>query len=391
MTPRTGGLSRDPKVLITGLWMVPSCGGMPKTIEAFRRALDAGVVSFTDSAQLAGEGSAVQGAIHVRTRRDPLGRFYSWAPAHRRVQADERAMRCDLISCHTLFRYHVHWVRSWVKRRNLPYWVVPHGCLDPYVFSYRGWQKSMWMRLVGRRHLREAKAVIFSTRREKEKASCFLSRDNGRVVYWPVTNLAPSPEARHAARAAWRRELGATEKDRLLVYLGRLHSMKRPAETIEAFLKANPTQSHLVLAGPNGDLTNGTLQVLAGGDRRVHVVGPVWGTRKDTLLAAADGFVSLSIRENFGHSAAEAMKVGLPLILSPGNDLTGELEEVDCGWFLLDEKQTTATDAFQAFDRAEQSELDCKGGAGRAWADRELAFERFANVLKQLAFESIRR
>lgn len=382
---------RSPNVLLSGLWMVPSMGGMPKTIELFRRVLDAKVVSFTNGKMLDDEGSAVRGAEHIRTGLDFRGRFYSWAPKSARLAADKLASQAELISCHTLYRYHVHWVRHWVAKRNIPYWVVPHGCLDPYVFSYRAWQKKPWMWAIGRRHLREASAIIFSTRREKEKAAPYLSADNGRVIYWPVTNQAPGDDQRAAARSAWRNELGCGSSARLILFLGRLHSMKRPAETISAFLQAQAAHTHLVLAGPDGDLTSAQLRDHASGSPNVHLLGPIWGERKDSLLAAVDGFVSLSIRENFGHSAAEAMRSGVPVLLSPGNDLVGEIYQEDCGWMLPDETPDAAAQAFREFDRAPIEVLRERAAKGKAWAVRELGFDTFAARLQALAHETIER
>ncbi|MBE2205411.1 MAG: glycosyltransferase [Chthoniobacterales bacterium] len=364
---------------------------MPKTVELFRQALDASVVSFTDGDLLDREGSAVVGAEHVRMDAGLRGRLYSWAPALARARADSLLREADLVSCHSLFRYHVHWVRNWVRRKHIPYWVVPHGCLDPYVFSYRAWQKKPWMRWMGIPFLREASAVIFSTRREMEKAAPFLSRDNGRVIPWPVTNASlPEPE-RLAARAEWRKELRVGPRQRLLVFLGRLHSMKRPLETIRSFLKAAPARTSLVLAGPDGDLAREELMVLSSGHANIHVIGPVWGARKESLLAAADGFLSLSRRENFGHSAAEAMKVGLPVILSPGNDLAWEIKSLDCGWMLADDDEATAVAAIQAFDHTEDASLTAMGNAGKAWAESHLTFEKFVAALHDLRAESLSR
>lgn len=378
-----------PRVLLAGLWMVPSMGGMARTIELFRLALNAPVVSFTDGAMLDREGTAVQGAEHVRMDAGWRGHLYSWAPASARRNADALLEGIDLVSCHTMFRYHVHWVRHWARRKQIPYWVVPHGCLDPYVFTYRGWQKIPWMWMIGRRHLREAAAVIFSTRREMEKAASHLSGNNGRIIYWPVTNELLPARARAEARAQWRADLRMDMGQRLLVFLGRLHSMKRPAETISCFLRAAPEHTHLVIAGPEGDCTRNGLQRLAGGNSRIHFAGPVWDGRKDALLAAADGFISLSHRENFGHSAAEALKVGLPVILSPGNDLAGELTAVDCGWLLPDDDDSTAVAAIRAFDRADEGALAVMGAAGREWAERELSFVKFAESLRRLSAECV--
>ena len=380
---------RPPRVLLTGVWMVPSSGGAVKTIERFRRALDASVVSFTDSQELDEEGSGVPGAVHVRTGPGLLGSKFSWAPASARREADALAANADLISCHGTFRYHVLWMRKWAKRRGLPYWVVPHGILDPYVFTYRVAQKRLFLALIGKRHLREAAHIIFSTRRERDKAAAVYSGPNTRVVPWPVEPIEVAGQAEIRARV--RAELGIGPADPVLVYLGRMHAMKRPLETIEAAALAGIPGLRLVIIGPEEGVTRAQCEAKAAalGFRGLHLAGAVFGRRKEELLLAADGFISLSIRENFGHAAAEAMSANLPVILSPGNDLVGELTDVRCGWFMNDERPETISGALREFAVAGSEARMDMGRAGRQWVCRELSFDQFRSRLQELAREAL--
>lgn len=385
-TGERAAATRNPRALLAGISMTPSCGGMAKTIEAFRRALDASVVSFTDGAQLDREGTAVKGAEHVRTARGLLGRQYHWAPERELARADALARKADFISCHVLYRYHVNWTRRWAQRRGLPYWVVPHGCLDPYVFTYRSLLKRTWVALLGRMHLREARLVIFATRNERKKASGFLSRDNAAIVHWPVA--VPEIGIAHPAALDLRASLGVGPGERLLLAVGRLHPMKRMRETVQAFLAAGRPNLHLAIAGPEEGTTYAELRALAGEHPHVHLLGPVWAARRDALYAAADGFVSLSIRENFGHAVAEALAVGIPVILSPGNDLAGEFTERSVGWMLPDDSPATAARAMAEFAEAPREALASLGACGRAWVAEELSFERFQRRLAAFAQET---
>ena len=120
------------------------------------------------------------------------------------------------------------------------------------------------------------------------------------------------------------------------------------------------------------------------GIRRVHVPGPVYSWRKAGLLVAADGLVSLSAKENFNIAAAEAMSAGKPVILSPGNDLQGELTSVDCGWLLKTDHSSEATRAMQEFASMPRSDLDAKGRIASSWATEHLGFEQFQHHLQDL-------
>lgn len=375
--------------VLVGLGLVPSTGGPPKSINLFREALDAKVVSFTDPKMLEAEGSAIPGAVHVPVDEGLRGRAYSWASEKNLEPASAVASNANLLSCHILYRYHVNWVKRKAKEQGVPYWVVPHGCLDPYVFTYRSFIKKLWLKWIGKSFLEGADSIICATHAERDKIAQWYKGDNLRVVHWPVTPLDDSN--REDIRSEVRAQLGIPESAKVLVYLGRLHPMKRPLETIEAVGKAGCDNVHLLVIGPEESYSVKECEAHAKqcGAKNVHVLGPVYGKDKERYLLASDAFISLSIRENFGHTAAESLTAGLPVILSPGNDLSGEIQSVECGWLLQDDELSTAASAIKAFDSASTSELQKRGKQGKVWALEALSFDAFARNIQALAREAI--
>lgn len=359
-------------------------GGAAKSIGLFREALDGEVISF-------GHRSQETQRLQVAKAASPFGYLYG-TPSRTSLQRLERHFETPegVISCHLLFRFHCDWVHRQAQSRDVPYWVVPHGALDPWVFSYRTLQKKAWLRLRGSRLFRDAAAVIFATRREAQKASAFYHGDNVRVVNWPVQLLDRGRA--EAARRNVRQTLDLPSESRILLYLGRLHSMKRPAETIERFTEAKPPENCvLVLVGNESDVTIQQLEskVPPAMRSQVRVLGPRWGDQRDQLLLAADGFVSLSHRENFGHTAAEAMAAGLPVILSPGNDLVGEFDQHVPGYLIDDNGQNSETGGFAWFQAADARELRQIGECNRSWVDQHLRFETFKERLDAIREESL--
>ena len=113
-------------------------------------------------------------------------------------QAAELARNYDVIVCHMLFRYH----NDWATRLGIPYFVVPHGSLDPYVFSYRRLQKELWMLACGTRFFR-AEGVIFATQRESQKVFRGIGSDKAHVINWPVEDGAgKGPKPGRSSRLA---------------------------------------------------------------------------------------------------------------------------------------------------------------------------------------------
>ena len=378
------------RTVLTGICLVPSSGGVPKAVEDFKQALNAAVVSFTTESLYRREGGAFPGIEHVLTPNHWLGRSYQWAPGKRRKRAEAMASRAELISCDVMLRYHALWVRSMARRFDIPYWFVPHGQLDPYVYTYRTLVKKVWIAFFGKRLLREAAHVIFATEREKEKAEWVHRGDNRRVVHWPVDLMATT--RRQEARQATRSRIGAKETDKVLVFLGRLHPMKRPLETIEAFCRLRARGTHLVMMGMENGIRLDQCRELAdqhGMSDRVHVLGPVFGEEKNEILLGGDGYISLSIRENFGYTAAESLSAGLPVILSPGNDLGKDLQPRGCGWFLADDRMDTAVSAIAEWSESSTESLLAMGKRGRSFIAEECSFERFQKTLVSLRVEAI--
>jgi len=380
----------NPRIVLSALGMVPSSGGTAQVVRNFQKALGADVVSFTDAAMLAAEGSAVPGAVHVPVTRFPGLHNYLWAAPVARREADRLAASADLLVCNMLYRYHTHWVKGWARRRGIPYWVVPHGSLDPYSYTFRPAIKRAWMAVHGRRFLAGARHVIFSTERERRKAVAQYDGANSRVVHWPVTALDMTNAGMIRKQA--RQRLGLGENDRLLLFLGRLHEIKRPLEIVSAVAAAGRSNVHLAIVGPDETITAG--QVLAAGERlglpgRLHVPGAAYGDAKKEWLHACDGFISLSWMESFGLSVAEALSVGKPVIIAPGVDLGEELKPVGCGWFLPDDKLESAAAAIREWAEVPEAELRERGGRGRDFVLRELTFERFTDKLRALADEAI--
>jgi glycosyltransferase involved in cell wall biosynthesis len=371
----------------------PAFGGLHRSVQDFSRALSASILSFDD-----GHGERISDEDGVPVRR--IGCGTGWLARDCRVmsaatarQADAAVADADLLVVHSLFRGHATWAQAWAKQRGRRYWAVPHGCLDPWGLSHRGLLKRLWLEMGGRSYLAHADRIVVSSQRSLEKSLAWIpdgrSADRTVVVHWPVD--LPRLDDQAAARSSFRRQHGIPEASRLLLFVGRLHAVKRPVETVRAFCEATSSAAqehcHLAIVGMDGDLTQADIRaaIPAGCQGRVHVIGPLTGADLAAAHLAGDGFISLSFQENFGYAAAEAMAYGLPVILSPGHDLAHEMPARDgrfaCGWLLGDDAQATAVAAIRAWAGASDAALAAAGATGRSWVADTLSFERFRERL----------
>jgi len=342
-------------------------------------------VNFGDPCVAEQEELAMPDAEILAAPRIPLIRQWCQPSARDRKKMEERVKKAPLISCHSFYRYHNFWTLRMKEKYGVPYWFVPHGGLDPYVMESGALAKKIFSACGGARFLKEASCVIFSTEAEWQKAETVFGELKGEVVPWPVQMLVV--EDKLGTRNRVRHQLGIPMEDSVLVYFGRIHSMKRPLETIQAVAELSSPNLHLLMIGPEGDVDAETCRSLATELKfdRLHVIGPVFGSEKAEWLLAGDAYVSLSNRENFNHSAAECLSLGLPVILSKGNDLSGHVREADCGWCAEEDGPNAWRHLLEAFLKDQESgEWLAKGKRGQYMIQHSFSFESFQSRIQGL-------
>lgn len=372
--------------LIISLGVFKGSGGPTKTISSFKKALCAEQFSFCSREELDAGPLAVDGAEAVVASSLPILKQLRVAGGSKTADAEFAFSQSQIVSCHSYYRYHALWVNKNSRKYKVPYWFVPHGILDPWVMQNGQVAKRLYWACGGARFLEQASTVIFSTSAERDKAMSQFDLPAAEVIYWPVELVERTNfEAR---RARIREELGISEDARVLLYFGRIHSMKKPLETIRSVANVGDESLHLVMVGNEQDVSLKDCYAVAdqcGISSRVHLVGPVYNETKFDYMMAADAYISLSYRENFNHTAAESLSAGLPVILSPGNDLQVDIRDEMCSWGLKDERLETASQVIEEFSQMPLDKLQSMGVRGREWVEENLQFSTFAQRLRLAA------
>lgn len=368
----------------------PESGGTTTAVRLFARALGESIVSFTSSEGLRNTQKDTAGVVHVPVHPGVWGHRYGWSGSRQKEIADRLVCCSDLVISHTLYRYHVQWAANIARNIGMPHWIIPHGTLSPYTFSYRAWQKKLWLALVGRRLLREADCVLFATEYEKKQALAYVNGIDSRVIHWPVefVDIADRQDRRAAVRAQHQIPLDA----RVVLYLGRLHPIKRIIETVDAFGRCVYPHLHLIVAGPDSPMLDREQCARYCAEHnidRVTFTGPLSDRKKWGYFAAADAFITISHAENFCFTAAEALACGLPVILSSTVGLASETRSLECGWTLDSVDSTSIATALREVATAPLDRLLEMGRRGQIWSRSELSFDRFSRQVAELALESV--
>lgn len=263
----------------------------------------------------------------------------------------EHAGRYDAVIVHGLWQYHGLAVHRALAGGPVPYFVYPHGMLDPWFkrhYPLKHLKKWLYWPWAEYRVLRDAAAVLFTAEEEKRLAaeSFWLYKVRPEVVGYGVT-LADASQLGDASSFtdAW----PETRGKQLVLFLARLHEKKGADLLIDAFAKVavNAPSLHLVMAGPEGQ--PGLLAQLqaraqqAGIAKRITWTGMLTGQAKWSALKAADVFVLPSHQENFGVAVVEALALGVPVLLSNKVNIWREVVEGGAGLVADDTADGTTT------------------------------------------------
>lgn len=248
----------------------------------------------------------------------------------------ENLSRFDVVILHGLWQYPAFSVPPLAKARGIPYYIYPHGMLDPWfnkAYPTKRWKKQVYWWLSQHRNLAGAEALLFTS--EEEKVQARLSFNPYRVKERVVTYGIPDPPEPTSDPPS------LTHGKPYLLFLGRIHEKKGIDLLIEAYRKWPLNREvDLVLAGPNRapHLTErvGTLDSL-----NIHLPGMLTGDEKWHAFRNAEAFILPSHQENFGVAVAEALACSTPVLISQKVNIWKEIQEVEAGIIQPDTQEGT--------------------------------------------------
>jgi len=269
-----------------------------------------------------------------------LGAGFGGYGYRRGVPSDIRALALqhDVVVIHGLWQYHTLATRTALRGTDIPYFVFPHGMLDPWfrvTFPFKHLKKCLYWPFADYQVLRDAQAVLFTCDQERllARRSFRLYRVREQVV---GLGTAYPPGVAAIQRAKFLECWPQLSGKKILLFLGRLHPKKGVDILIQAFASVANFDSdlHLVIAGPDTCGWLSTLKQLAESlniSDRVTWAGMLAGDGKWGAFYAADLFCLPSHQENFGIAVAEALACGLPVCVADPVNISDRVRSFSAG------------------------------------------------------------
>jgi glycosyltransferase involved in cell wall biosynthesis len=239
--------------------------------------------------------------------------------------------RADVCHIHGVWNVPEWWASRLARAARVPYVVSPRGMLQPQAMQRGRARKAVAYSLLERRNLSHA-ALLHATSGQEADA---IEKLRLGVKVAVVPNGVDLCAAQQAAKG-YRARLGIAPDAFVVLFLGRMHRIKRLDLIADAFaeLRSAHPSAQLVLAGPDEhQLLPDLVRRLAPHASAVHTPGEISGDDKWALLKDADAMVQASDSESFGVAIVESLAAGVPVVATRTTPWR-ELEERDCGFWV---------------------------------------------------------
>ena len=305
-------------------------------------------------------------------------------------------MAADIVHVHGCWTYPVWWACHLALKHRKPLIVSPHGCLYPIRLRHSAWKKRL-AGLFDRHYLSRAAVLHGTCQNEIEAIAAYVGLQGQHQTVIIPNGVATQAFEGEVDRDYWCKRFPVLRDKKIVLYLGRLHSLKG----LDLLIRAWGAIDHdspfaLVIAGPD---EQGTLRVLQeqarqlGVERCVLFCGLLQGDERKQAMRNADLFVLPTRNENFGIVVAEALACGVPVITtkgapwaelqgSPASSI-GRNSTGRCGWWVDIGAEPLATALREALGLTDE-ERQAMGENGRRLVEAKYQWLGIAREFEQV-------
>jgi len=243
--------------------------------------------------------------------------------------------RYDFVIINGIWQYHNYAVWKIAKKNGIPYYVIPHGMLDPwfnYNYPLKFIKKKLYWWIIQYWVLKNAKKILFTTKEEAKlaKKSFIPFPKNCMTMGYGISGYKKTGE-----KNQFKMKYPNLNKKKILLYLSRIVEKKGLDLLIHAFNQIKENKIHLVIAGNNqNDYAQNIKDLIKKKklENFISWVGPLYGQIKWDALKSANLFCLPSHQENFGIVIAESLSCGTPVLITNKINIYNIIKKYNAGF-----------------------------------------------------------
>jgi glycosyltransferase involved in cell wall biosynthesis len=276
----------------------------------------------------------------------------------------------QIVHLHGLWLYPALAVLNWSSLTRRPFIYSVHGMLNPQALEFSYWKKRVARLLFQDRVLRSASIIHATSDREAKDIEAFGLANPVSIVPWGIWPANVPVFSSHETR-------------KKILFLGRIHPIKGLECLVRAWAEVENDflDWDIDIVGSDHDGYSTYLRQLAKelDVKRLSISPPMYGSKRDSEMAAADLFVLPSLTENFAMTVAESLMMETPVIVTKGVPWA-RLQQQGCGW-QIDHGIEHLEQALRFAMSLGKSELKKMGRSGRNWMLREYQWGSVAKIM----------
>jgi poly(glycerol-phosphate) alpha-glucosyltransferase len=237
----------------------------------------------------------------------PIRLFKTWGPAAfgfaPGLTNSLIAAEPDIVHLHGLWLHLSRDVWRWHRSTRRPVFISPRGMLDPWALKHKAWKKKLAGAFYENANLNECSCLHALCVSEAHSMRAFGLK--GPIALIP--NGVDLPLLNN----------GRQPKEKILLYMGRLHTKKNLEPLIQAWADLGIGARHgwiLRIAGWGEQAYIAKLKSQA--SPGIEFIGEVYGEPKEKILREAGAFILPSLSEGLPMAVLEAWSYGLPVLMS---------------------------------------------------------------------------
>ena len=232
----------------------------------------------------------------------------------------------DIIIFHEVYRFEYIGIYRAAVAANIPYIIIPHGCLSKTAQHKKFFKKLAANILYFNRFINSARAIQYLSENEKNR-SLFSKR-----TFFISGNGVAIPSKRKTAFSDSDCGINFVYIGRLEVYIKGLDLMLKAIKKCECFLRQK--NAEFMIYGPDYSGSHRRIaQIIEklGISDLVLLGREKLGTEKEEILLSSDCFIQTSRTEGLPLGPLEALAYGIPCIVTEGVGLGDMIERFGAG------------------------------------------------------------